>query len=169
MTNVAGREVQRNDLAVMAAGAAALVFSFLPYWGVSYKIQGVGGASASVNAWHGVALLGVLLLVAAASIVAARVFGGATLPTLPVGWNLLVAGLAALGTVILIIRGFTYGNNGFSGFGSSVSSGVKWGGYLLFIAAIVETAFAIMAFRESGESLSFDRGPQGDVPPPATT
>jgi hypothetical protein len=165
MTNVAGRDVQRNDLAVMGAGVAVFVFSLLPYWGFSYNVKGLGGGSASITAWHGMALLGVLLLLAAAGIVAARVFAGVTLPAAPIGWHVIVAGVAAIGTLLVIIRGLTYPHA--SGLGGSY--GVKWGGYLLFLAAIVETVFAVMAFRESGEALAFDRGTQGDVPPPATT
>jgi hypothetical protein len=168
MATVAGRQVETNDLGVMAAGVAALVFSLLPYWGVSYKVQGLGSASSSITAWHSYALLGVLLLVAAAGVVAARVFAGVTLPDLPIGWHVLVAGASALGTLLVILRGLTIGNGGFSGFGSSVSAGVKWGGWLLFIAAIVETVFAVMALRESGETVSFDRSAP-EPPPPATT
>jgi small neutral amino acid transporter SnatA (MarC family) len=91
-----------------------------------------------------------------------------TLPELPVGWHVVIAGAASLGAVLIIIRGLTIGNGGFSGFGSSVSAGVKWGGYLLFLAAIAEAVFAIMALRESGESVSFDRGTP-ETPPPTTT
>lgn len=163
MTNIGGRQVARNDLAVMGAGAAVFIFSLLPYYGFSYNVKGIGGASASFTAWHGFALLGVLLLLAAAGIVAARVFGGVTLPTLPVGWHVVVAGLAGLGTLLVILRALTYPHA--SGFGGSY--GVRWGGYLLFLAAIVEAVFAVMALRESGESLSIDRGPQSS--PPAAT
>ena len=163
MANVGGREVNNNDLGVMAAGVAALVFSFLPYWGVSYKGLGTG-LSGSVTAWHGWAFLGLLMILAAAGIVAARVFGGMTLPTLPVGWYVIVAGLAALGTAIVLIRGLTYPH--LSGVGASV--GMKWGGYLLVLAGIVEAAFAFMAMRASGETVSFDRGTP-DAPPPAAT
>lgn len=162
MANVGGREVNNNDLGVMAAGAAALIFSFCPYWGVSYK--GLGGLGGSISAWHGLALLGVLMILAGAGIVAARVFGGATLPTLPVGWHVIVAGLAGLGTIIVLVRGLTYPHA--SGAGASV--GMKWGGYLLVVAGIAETVFAVMALRDSGESVSFDRGTP-DAPPPAAT
>src|SRR3982750_1368036 len=97
MATVAGRPVDTNDLGVMGAGAAALLFSFLPYWGFSYSAKSLGGVSASITAWHGFAFLGLLLLFAAAGVGAARVFGGATLPELPVGWHVVVAGAAVLG------------------------------------------------------------------------
>jgi hypothetical protein len=167
MASLGGRDVGTNDLGIMAAGAAALVFSFLPYVGVSFKITGIASSSASINAWHGVAFLGVLLLVAAAGIVAARVFGGMTLPALPVGWHVILAGLAGLGTVILLVRGLTYGGDA-AALGTSVSAGMRWGGYLLCLAGLAETVFAVLALRASGESLSFDGGATG-TPPAATT
>jgi hypothetical protein len=173
MANVGGREVNNNDLGVMAAGVAVLVFSFLPYWGYSVKTQGLGGGSFSISAWHSYATLGLLLLLVAAGIVAARVFAGVTLPQAPIGWHVIVAGLSALGALLVILRGFTIGGSDFSAFGSSVSSGVRWGGYLLMLAAVAQTVFAVMAMRESGESVSFDRGPSAggapDAPPPAAT
>lgn len=167
MANVGGREVNNNDLGVMGAGAAALIFSFLPYWGYSVKSSGISGGG-SITAWHSYATLGLLLLFIAAGIVAARVFGGMTLPDAPVGWHVIVAALAGLGTFLVIVRALTIDNANYSAFGSSISSGIKWGGFLLFLAAIAETVFAVLAMRESGESVSFDRGTP-DTPPPATT
>lgn len=163
MATVGGRQVEQNDLGIMAAGAAAFVFSFLPYYGVSYKITGAGGFSASFNAWHSYALLGLLMIIAAAGIVAARVFADVTLPTLAVGWHVIVAALAGLGTFLVILRALTYPHISVPG----GSYGPKWGGYVLFIAGIVETVFAVMALRASGESVSFDRGTPDT--PPATT
>jgi hypothetical protein len=168
MANVGGREVNNNDLGVMAAGAAALVFSFLPFWGYKVNVKGFGGGSASITAWHSWGTLGILLLIIAAGIVAARVFGGVTLPEAPIGWHVIVAALAVLGALLVILRGLTYGDGGVGSLGGSISAGVRWGGYLLFIAAIVESVFAVMAVRESGESVSFDRGTP-DAPPPAAT
>jgi hypothetical protein len=164
MANVGGREVNNNDLGVMAAGAAALVFSFLPFWGYKIKVQGFGGGGSSITAWHGAAWFGMVMLIAAAAVVAARVFADVTLPTLPVGWHVIVAALAVVGAVLVILRGLTYGDGGYSGVGGSISAGVRWGGYLLFLAAIAESVFAVLALRESGESLSFDGGTP-DAPP----
>jgi hypothetical protein len=114
------------------------------------------------------ATLGLLLLFIAAGLVAARVFGGMTLPDAPVGWHVIVAACAVVGTLLVILRALTIDNASYSAFGSSLSSGVKWGGFLLFLAAIAESVFAFLAFRESGESVSFDRGTP-DAPPPAAT
>jgi len=141
------KQINRNDQLIVGGGIVAFIASFLPYWGWSG-----GGYSASTSAWTGYATIGLLLLFIAALIVAARVFMNATLPKLPLGPNLLVAALAALGTILVIIRGFTYPH--VSGVGGSV--GVMWGGYVLFIAGIVMTVGAVMNFRSSGEKLAWD-------------
>ena len=60
-----------------------------------------------MSAWHSYAILGLLLIFAAAIIGALRVFAGTNLPTLPIGVNLLVLGLAGLGTLLLILRAYT--------------------------------------------------------------
>src|SRR3954447_11560811 len=67
------RQLPRNDLGVLAAGALAFIFSFFPYYGASAKAGGFS-YSVSVNAWHGTALLGMLLVVAAAIVAAIIAF-----------------------------------------------------------------------------------------------
>jgi len=141
------KQVSRNDKGIVGAGIVSFIASFLPYWGWSG-----GGFSSSTSAWTGYATFGLLLMFIAAVVVAARVFANAKLPRLPVGENVLVAALAALGTLLVIIRGFTYPHGHLPG----VSVGVMWGGYVLFIAGIAMTAFAVMNFRASGEKLAWD-------------
>ena len=145
------KQVSRNDKGIVGAGIVAFIASFLPYYGGSVSISGFH-ASSSISAWHSYAILGLLLMFAGAAIVAARVFGGVAMPKLPVGVNVLVAGLAALGTLLVILRGFTAD----SGSGAGYSYGVQWGGYILMIAGVIETVFAVMNFRESGEKLAWD-------------
>lgn len=145
------KQISRNDQLIVGGGALAFIASFLPFWGVSYHIDG-HGYSASVSAWHSYAILGLLLVFIAAGIAAARIFANASLPSLPVGVNLLVLVLAGLGTLLLILRGFTWPHA--SGLGGSY--GVKWGGYILFIAGIAETVGAFLNFKASGEKVSWD-------------
>jgi len=145
------KQIHRNDQGIIGAGALAFIASFLPFYGVSFSFGGVH-ESESVNAWHSWGIIGLLFVFAAAIIVAARVFGNANLPKLPVGISVLVLGLAGLGTLLLILRGITYPSA--SGVGGSV--GVKWGGIVLFVFGAAETAFAFMAFRASGEKIGWD-------------
>ena len=143
------KQINRNDQLIIGGGGLAFIASFLPYVGVSYS--GFGAHfSAHINAWHGFALLGLLFIFAAAVIVALRVFANATMPTLPLGINVVIAGLAALGTVLVILRAVTY---------SHVS--IEWGGYVLFIAAIAETVGAVLNFQASGEKIAWDQTKMG--------
>jgi hypothetical protein len=145
------KQINRNDQGILGAGILAFIASFLPYYGASYHVGPIHG-SVSVSAWHSYAILGLLLIFAAAGITAARVFGGKGLPTLPVGTNVLVGGLAGLGTLLVILRGYTAGG----GSGVGYSYGVMWGGYVLFIAGIAMTVFAFLNFKASGEKIAWD-------------
>jgi hypothetical protein len=138
------KQINRNDQLIIGGGALAFIASFLPYVGVSFSGFGVH-LEEHINAWHSFALLGLLFIFAAAVIAALRVFANTTMPTLPLGINVLVAGLAALGTVLVILRAVTYDH-----------TSIKWGGYVLFIAAIVETVGAVMNFKASGEKMAWD-------------
>lgn len=154
------KQIKRNDQLVLGGGIVAFLASFMPYWGYSFH-----GFSSSTSAWTGYAVLGLLLLFAAAGMTALRLFGNTSLPTLPVGVNLLVTALAGLGTLLVIIRAYTYPHA--SGFGGSV--GVMWGGYILFIAAIVETVGAVMNFRASGEKVAWDATAMNKAPAAGST
>src|SRR3954466_9032977 len=118
------RQLPRNDLGVLIPGALALIFSFFPYYGVSVKF-GQFGASESVNAWHGTALLGLLLVVAAAVVAAIMAFSPDTLPKMSVSWNLVVLVLSLVGTLLVIIRSFTLPG----GSGPGVDVGLRWGAW----------------------------------------
>jgi hypothetical protein len=139
------KQVSRNDKGLIGAGIVAFIASVLPFVGISGSVRGVH-YDAHINAWHGYAILGLFLIFIAAGIAAARVFAGASLPKLPVGPNVLVAGLALLGTLLVFLYGITYGNG----------TSIQWGGWILIVVGIVETVFAVMNFRSSGEKLAWD-------------
>jgi Family of unknown function (DUF5336) len=133
----------RLHLAVVGAGVLAFIFSFLPFYGASISFLG-SHASTSWTAWHSYAVVGDLLLLAATALAAIRVFAPSVLPAeLPVKPFLAVAGLAGLGTLLLILRAVTWPSP--SGVGYSV--GIRWGAWLLFIAAIAMTVLAALAGR----------------------
>jgi len=153
------KQINRNDQGILGAGILFLLLSFfVPFYGVSYSGRGAGfSASASWTAWHSYGFLGVLLILIAVGIVAFRVFGNGSLPTLPVGPNLLVAGLALLGTLLLLLRGFTYKTAS----GGGYSLGLKWGAYVIFILAIAIVVFAFLNFKASGEKMAWDQTAMG--------
>jgi hypothetical protein len=161
------KQIKRNDQVILGAGILFLLLSFFaPFYG--YTGPSVGGFDGfSVTAWHSYGFLGVLLIIIAVAIVAARVFGNASLPALPVGPNVLVAGLATLGFLLLLLRGVTYP--------SAHDFGFKWGAWVLFILAIAVIVGAFLNFKESGEKIAWDQtamnkgggAATGGVVPPA--
>jgi hypothetical protein len=157
--------INRNDLGVMIAGAVAFIASFFPFYGVSIDsgVPGFSGSS-SVSAWHSYGTLGILLVLIGAIVIAVKTFAGNVVPAnLPVGIHIVAGVLAGLGTLLLILRAFTYDSVDAPG----ISAGVKWGAYVLFVAAIVETVFAFLGMREAEEKFNFSGGAGSPPPPPS--
>jgi hypothetical protein len=147
------KQISRNDQGILGAGILFLLLSFFaPFYGVSYHGAGGFGGSASVTAWHSYGFLAVLLIIIAVAIVAARVLGNVSLPALPIGPNLLVVVVSGLGTLLLLLRGFTYK----SASGGGYSVGLKWGAWVLYILAIAIVVFAVMNLLASGEKVAWD-------------
>jgi hypothetical protein len=162
------KQINRNDQIIMGAGALTLILSFFPGWYTVSVSSGLFKVSKSYNAWQGIGILGILLLIAAAGIVAARVLGGVQLPTMPLGWNVIVAGAAALGTVLMILEWLIMDpTNGFSGHG--VSQGLGWAGYVLLLIALAETFFAYKNMQASGEKMSWDATAMNKAPAAGST
>lgn len=141
-------KLSRLDLTVAATSLVAFISLFLPWYGAS-----VGSFSASVSGWstsYGwfggllIAAAGVLLLVERA---------GTAVRIQKVGPALLVLGVAALGTLIVIIRWSTLPSGSGSDFVTSFSYGPRVGIYLTVIVGIVQCVAAVRLFRSSGESV----------------
>lgn len=152
--------VKMTDWGVMGCAAGLLLFSFVgSFVTVSFDnaeelsaLTGVDPSGGVSSAWSSYGGLGVVLLLAVGAVAAALVFGDVSLPTIPVGWNLVLAGAAALGTLLLVLRAFTYAEGG-EILGGSVSFGPGWSGWLVMLLAVAETVFAVLAFRASGEQV----------------
>lgn len=160
MPEIAGKNVSTNDTAVLGAGVLYLIASFLPFYGASVSGGGYKGGT-STTAWHGIMILAILLVIAATAIVAVRVFGD--LPDMPIGPRLAVLGASGIAAVITIIRVLTLDR----GTVFTLHYGPRFGAWLLIIVSIVLTAFAFMAFRESGETMPSAGGGMSSPPPGA--
>lgn len=165
MANISGREVKTNDLAIMGTGAAALVFGFFPWFSLPDQLKSLvkaaGGGQTSEKGWSSgfLAFVGLLLLVVAAGIVAARIFGGVALPTTAkAGPNVILLGIAALGTVFVLLKLLV----GYHDLDRSI------GIYLTLLAGIGQSAFAFLSFQSSGEAIPEIGGRSfgGGTPPP---
>lgn len=147
------RQLGRNDQGILAAGVLAFIASFFPYYGASVSAGGFHG-SASTSAWHSYATLALLLVIAATVVAAVQVFARESLPQANVSWNFIVLALSALGTLLLVIRSFTLDHGSVGGF----SYGLKWGAYVLMILCLVQTAFAFLRMRASGDPMPWAQG-----------
>lgn len=162
------KSLGRNDQGALIAGAVAIVLSFFSaYVKVSVNgkdLPGISGSS-GISAWHSFGTLGILLVIVATAVVAVKVFAGEQLPA-GVPWNLVAAAAAGLGTLLLILRAFTYDGGG-SFAGVSVDVGPGWSGWLLFIATIALTVFAALSFKDSGEKIPEIKRDTPPAAPPA--
>ena len=140
------------DRAIVGGGGLAFVAAFLPWWGYSGPLHlygaSVSGWSAGFTAWAG----SLLLTVAAVYLLLRR--ADVSTPKLPVGPAVAVAGVSAVGLLLVIIRWLTLPRVG-AGLAGSV--GPRYGIWLAMIAGIVEVVGAVLEFRTSGESLPWDK------------
>jgi len=156
------RTMPRNDQGVLAAGALAFIASFFPYYGASVNAGGFHGSS-STSAWHSYATLALILVLAATVVAAVQLFSPSSLPQTSMSWNFVVLALSGVGTVLLIIRSFTLDHGDIGG----LSYGLKWGAYVLMILCVVQTVFAFLRMRESGEAMPWAHGGAAPNPPAA--
>lgn len=147
-----------QDWMVVGGGVAAFLFSLLPFVGVSS-----GPLSVSVNAWHSYALLGILLLLATATLWALRLLEAVKLPELPLPWSRVFAIATAVGTLLMLVRGLTFSANALPLPDVGVSAGLRVGGVLLILTGAVMTVGAFWAERISpkGGGPTKKAGPSG--------
>jgi hypothetical protein len=147
---------------VIAGGAAvAFISGFMPWWGYTGPLDvysaSVSGWSAGFTAWAGT----LLLTLAGVYLVLRR--SGISMPELPVGPSVAVAGVGALGLLLVVIRWLTLPrvHGGLAG-----SIGAKYGIFLALIAGIAELAAAVVEMRASGEPLPWEQAQQTVTPEP---
>ena len=142
------KHFSRLDWATVGGAGVAFLSAFLPWWGYKGPLSlygaSVNGWSAGFTAWAGALLLtlaGVYLFLRRSE---------ASLPKSPIGPAVLVAGAAALGLLLVIVRWLTLPHvNG----GAAGSIGARYGIWLALVAGIVEVSASVIAMRESGEPL----------------
>ena len=139
------KSLGKFEQGALIAGGLSIILSF---FGDYVRVSG-GGVSQNVSsAWDSYGTLGILLVIAATVIIAIKAFASENLPD-GVPWSLVALATAGLGTLLLILRAFTYSDGGFSG----VDVGPGWSGWALFITTIALSAFTFLLFKESGEKM----------------
>ncbi len=140
------------DRVVVVTSVIALVSMFLPWYGGS-----VLGFSASVNGFgSGYGWFGSLLIVLAGGYLA-MVRSGSPMPTMAMGPGVLVLGLSAIGTLLVIIRWVTLPSGGGGVAGAGFSYGPRIGIYLALIAGLVQAVISFRLFKRSGEPVPWEK------------
>lgn len=138
----------RLDRLIVGGAGLAFISGFLPWWGYSGPLAvysaSVGGWSAGFTAWAGLLCLtlgGVYLFLQRTR---------TDLPQLGVGPATAVAGVAALGLLLVVIRWSTLPrvHGGLAG-----SIGSKYGIWIAIVAGAVEVGAAAVEWRASGEPM----------------
>ena len=139
MVKIAGREAAASDVGAVAGGLVVLISSFLPWMGVDwYYYRGINHMGWSSGP---LAVFAILLALAGAGLVAARVFGNIRLPAIgPVGPALLNVILGAVATLFILIRLVTV---------DPYDS--RFGLYFALIGAAVLAGFSVLGLLTSGE------------------
>lgn len=156
------RALPRNDQLFLGLGALVFIASFLPWYGATASV-GPLSESTSTHAWHGLAAFGIVLMLVATVLVGVQLLSDATLPQLRVSWNVVVVALDAVGALIVVIKSFDLP----SGSVLNVSYGLRWGGWILILAAVAQVVVAGLRFRDSGEPLPWAAGSSPPAPPAA--
>jgi hypothetical protein len=132
------------------AGGAGVVFisGFLPWWGYTGPANiynaSVKGFSTGFTGWAGI----LLLFLAGLYLFLRRM--DVSLPALPVRPAVAVAGVAATGLALVVIRWLSLPSV-HAGLAGSI--GAKWGIWVALLAGIAEVACAVVELRASGEPL----------------
>jgi len=141
------------DRAIAGGAAVAFIAAFLPWYGASVGpfSSSVSGWSAGFTAWAGSLLLtaaGVLLVLRRSGAKLSSAFSPA----------LLVAGVAAVGLLLVVIRWVSFPRY------HGIDVGAKYGIYLALIAGIVVVTAAVMELRASGEQMPWAQAQPTDTP-----
>jgi hypothetical protein len=150
------KRLSTQDRVIVGGAAVAFIAAFLPWYGVSFEGLGitVSGWSAGFTAWAGA-----LLLTAAGVLLVLR-RSGATFNLGNMGPSVLVAGVSAVGLLLVIIRWISFPRY------HGLDVGARYGIYIALIAGLAEVAAAVTAMRASGEQVPWAQSQQATEAPP---
>lgn len=141
------RPADRHDLIAVGAGILVFLASFLPWYGVKFDGSlAETGVNGTTDAWHGLAGIGVILLLFSLVVTAAEPFGGEEMPRLPL--RIAAAALACVGALFVVIRSFDLPNSSVPG----ANVGLRWGGWVLLVLVVIQALISVLRVVHSGDT-----------------
>jgi hypothetical protein len=137
----------RHDLIALVSGLVVFLASFLPWYGVTFNGgPAETGVTGTVNAWHGLAGVGLLLLLFSLVVSAGEpYFSREGSSTLPVAIGAAV--LACVGALLVIIRSLALPSINVPG----TSVALRWGGWILLVLVILQATISVLRVVHSGD------------------
>ena len=150
------KRLSSRDRVIVGGAGVAFIAGFLPWW----EAAGLGGWSRSGWSAGFTAWAGTLLLTTAGVLVVLR-RAGVSWPTTIVGASNLIAGVAAMGLLLVFIRWLSLPRFRSLGF----VEGDAYGIYVALIAGVVEVAAAVAEVFASGGPMSRTHSQPTDAKP----
>jgi hypothetical protein len=151
--------LRRSDQIIGGSAIAFFIFLFFFHWYGASSQSPLGGVSAGASGWHTFTnSRWIWLITIIVALVSVAVASGALKLQSPIQLSVLVAGLGALSTLLILYRIVHHPHGGVSGsIGSvhySVTYGIKIGIWLGLIASAALTYGGYLAMQDEGTSLS---------------
>ena len=132
--------VSRHDLVALVSGLLVFVASFLPWYALTFEGgPAETGVTGSFNAWHGVAGIGLILLLSSLVVTAAEPYFGDDGST-PLSMSIAAAVLACVGALLVVIRSLHLPTVDVPG----VTAGLRWGGWILMVLVVLQAMISVL-------------------------
>jgi uncharacterized membrane protein len=137
----------RHDLVAFGAGVLVFLASFLPWYGEKFNgTLAESGVNGTTDAWHGLAGIGLILLLLSLVVTAAEPFVRDGRPVLPVG--IAAAALACVGAVLVVIRSLDLPSANVPG----ATVALRWGGWTLLVLVVVQAMISVLRVVHAGDA-----------------
>ncbi|HEX4015303.1 MAG TPA: hypothetical protein VHX15_01075 [Frankiaceae bacterium] len=142
-----GYSVPRHDVIALVSGLLVFVASFLPWYALTFEGgPAESGVTGSFNAWHGLAGIGLILMLFSLVVTAAEPYFGEDGST-PLPVSIVAAVLACVGALLVVIRSLDLPTPDVPG----VSAGLRWGGWILILLVVLQALISVLRVVHVGD------------------
>ncbi|HVS69437.1 MAG TPA: hypothetical protein VHE56_12850 [Mycobacteriales bacterium] len=129
----------RHELPAIVIGLLVFVVSFLPWYGVSFDGGSAeAGVTGTYNAWHGLAGVGIIVVLLSLVVTAAEPFFGETVPRIAL--PLAAAVLSVVGTALVAIKSFNLPEIDIP----NTTTSLRWGGWALLVVLVLQVMVSVL-------------------------